>query len=213
MDEFKRYVAKQNSFLIYGKTKLYEISITWIEKKKCYMLHVDKDYFCKNSEEMLALFYCGYPLEKWIKEGEVLLCIRDEEAEKFALQRYIISQYQERCRKKLKQGYCKNERETFWEFLAKRPEILNKNTVKAISEKEFKNELKKADNKVQGYMIGSNGWFKDCFYAGEMKTLAVYVEKYLEELDFSMIFNEKGGILQYVTSDEGKVEREYCRLI
>ncbi len=36
---------------------------------------------------------------------------------------------------------------------------------------------------------------------------------YLEELDFSMIFNEKGGILQYVTSDEGKVEREYCRLI
>ena len=50
MDEFKRYVAKQNSFLIYGKTKLYEISITWIEKKKCYMLHVDKDYFCKNSE-------------------------------------------------------------------------------------------------------------------------------------------------------------------
>ena len=84
MDEFKRYVAKQNSFLIYGKTKLYEISITWIEKKKCYMLHVDKDYFCKNSEEMLALFYCGYPLEKWIKEGEVLLCIRDEEAEKFA---------------------------------------------------------------------------------------------------------------------------------
>lgn len=188
MDEFKRYVAKQNSFLIYGKTKLYEISITWIEKKKCYMLHVDKDYFCKNSEEMLALFYCGYPLEKWIKEGEVLLCIRDEEAEKFALQRYIISQYQERCRKKLKQGYRKNE-------------------------KEFKNELKKADNKVQGYMIGSNGWFKDCFYAGEMKTLAVYVEKYLEELDFSMIFNEKGGILQYVTSDEGKVEREYCRLI
>ena len=66
MDEFKRYVAKQNSFLIYGKTKLYEISITWIEKKKCYMLHVDKDYFCKNSEEMLTLFYCGYPLEKWI---------------------------------------------------------------------------------------------------------------------------------------------------
>ena len=97
--------------------------------------------------------------------------------------------------------------------MAKRPEILNKNTVKAISEKEFKNELKKADNKVQSYMIGSNGWFKDCFYAGEMKTLAVYVEKYLEELDFSMIFNEKGGILQYVTSDEGKVEREYCRLI
>ena len=40
-------------------------------------------------------------------------------------------------------------------------------------------------------MIGSNGWFKDCFYAGEMKTLAVYLEKYLEELDFSMIFNEK----------------------
>ena len=118
-----------------------------------------------------------------------------------------------RCRKKLKQGYCKNERETFWEFLAKRPEILNKNTVKAISEKEFKNELKKADNKVQGYMIGSNGWFKDCFYAGEMKTLAVYVEKYLEELDFNMMFNEKGGILQYVTSDEGKVERKYCRLI
>ena len=149
MDEFKRYVAKQNSFLIYGKTKLYEISITWIEKKKCYMLHVDKDYFCKNSEEMLALLYCGYPLEKWIKEGEVLLCIRDEEAEKFALQRYIVSQYQERCRKKLKQGYRKNEREAFWEFLAKRPEILNKNTVKAISEKEFKNELKKADNKVQ----------------------------------------------------------------
>ena len=132
MDEFKRYVAKQNSFLIYGKTKLYEISITWIEKKKCYMLHVDKDYFCKNSEEMLTLFYCGYPLEKWIKEGEVLLCIRDEEAEKFALQRYIISQYQERCRKKLKQGYRKNEKEAFWEFLAKRPEILNKNTVKAI---------------------------------------------------------------------------------
>ena len=62
-------------------------------------------------------------------------------------------------------------------------------------------------------MIGSNGWFKDCFYAGEMKTLAVYLEKYLEELDFSMIFNEKGGILQYVTSDEGKVERKYCRLI
>ena len=182
MDEFKRYVAKQNSFLIYGKTKLYEISITWIEKKKCYMLHVDKDYFCKNSEEMLALLYCGYPLEKWIKEGEVLLCIRDEEAEKFALQRYIVSQYQERCRKKLKQGYRKNEREAFWEFLAKRPEILNKNTVKAISEKEFKNELKKADNKVQGYMIGSNGWFEDCFYAGEMKTLAMYVEKYLEEL-------------------------------
>ena len=115
--------------------------------------------------------------------------------------------------KKLKQGYRKNEKEAFWEFLAKRPEILNKNTVKAISEKEFKNELKKADNKVQGYMIGSNGWFKDCFYAGEMKTLAVYLEKYLEELDFSMIFNEKGGILQYVTSDEGKVEREYCRLI
>ena len=52
MDEFKRYVAKQNSFLIYGKTKLYEISITWIEKKKCYMLHVDKDYFCKNSGKM-----------------------------------------------------------------------------------------------------------------------------------------------------------------
>ena len=139
--------------------------------------------------------------------------IPDEEAEKFVLQRYIISQYQERCRKKLKQGYRKNEKEAFWEFLAKRPEILNKNTVKAISEKEFKNELKKADNKVQGYMIGSNGWFKDCFYAGEMKTLAVYLEKYLEELDFSMIFNEKGGILQYVTSDEGKVEREYCRLI
>ena len=64
--------------------------------------------------------------------------------------------------------------------MAKRPEILNKNTVKAISEKEFKNELKKADNKVQGYMIGSNGWFEDCFYAGEMKTLAMYVEKYLE---------------------------------
>ena len=80
------------------------------------MLHVDKDYFCKNSEEMLALFYCGYPLEKWIKEGEVLLCIRDEEAEKFALQRYIISQYQERCRKKLKQGYRKNEKEAFWEL-------------------------------------------------------------------------------------------------
>ena len=40
MDEFKRYVAKQNSFLIYGKTKLYEISITWIEKKNatCFML-------------------------------------------------------------------------------------------------------------------------------------------------------------------------------
>lgn len=37
MDEFKRYVAKQNSFLIYGKTKLYEISITWIAKEK--MLH------------------------------------------------------------------------------------------------------------------------------------------------------------------------------
>ena len=90
MDEFKRYVAKQNSFLIYGKTKLYEISITWIEKKKCYMLHVDKDYFCKNSEEMLALFYCGYPLEKWIKEGEVLLCIRDEEAEKFETVRDLV---------------------------------------------------------------------------------------------------------------------------
>ena len=53
-------------------------------------------------------------------------------------------------------------------------------------------------------MIGSNGWFEDCFYAGEMKTLAMYVEKYLEELDFSMIFNEKGGILQYVTSDEAR---------
>ena len=98
-------------------------------------------------------------------------------------------------------------------IFGEKTEILNKNTVKAISEKEFKNELKKADNKVQGYMIGSNGWFKDCFYAGEMKTLAVYLEKYLEELDFSMIFNEKGGILQYVTSDEGKVERKYCRLI
>ena len=66
--------------------------------------------------------------------------IPDEEAEKFVLQRYIISQYQERCRKKLKQGYRKNEKEAFWEFLAKRPEILNKNTVKAISEKEFKND-------------------------------------------------------------------------
>ncbi len=104
MDEFKRYVAKQNSFLIYGKTKLYEISITWIEKKKCYMLHVDKDYFCKNSEEMLALFYCGYPLEKWIKEGEVLLCIRDEEAEKFVLQKVYNFPISGTMQEKIKAG-------------------------------------------------------------------------------------------------------------
>ena len=45
-NELKRYVEKKNSLMIIGKTKLYEISITWIEKKKCYMLHVDKDYFC-----------------------------------------------------------------------------------------------------------------------------------------------------------------------
>ena len=79
--------------------------------------------------------------------------------------------------------------------------------------KQFKNALKQADAKTPGYMIGSNGWFEDSFYAGEMKTLAMYAEKYLEVLDFSMIFNEKGGILQYVTSDDGEVERVYYRLI
>ena len=116
IDEFRRFVEKQKSFLIFGKKKMYEINITWLKKKKRYLVHMDKDYFCKSSEEILELFYCGYSLEKWIKEGEVLLCIRDEEAEKFALQRYIISQYQERCRKKLKQGYRKNEKEAFWEL-------------------------------------------------------------------------------------------------
>ena len=213
IDEFKRYVEKQKSFLIFGKKNKYEINITWLKKKKQYLVHMDKDYFCKSSEEILELFYCGYSLEKWIKEGEVLLCIRDEKAEEFAVQKYIASYYQERCRKKLKQGYRKNTREAFWEFIAKRPEILNQNTVKVISESEFKNALKQADAKTHSYMIGSNGWFEDSFYAGEMKTLAMYVEKYLEVLDFSMIFNEKGGILQYVTSDDGAVERVYCRLI
>lgn len=213
IDEFRRFVEKQKSFLIFGKKKMYEINITWLKKKKRYLVHMDKDYFCKSSEEILELFYCGYSLEKWIKEGEVLLCIRDEKAEEFAVQKYIASYYQERCRKKLKQGYRKNTREAFWEFMAKRPEILNQNTVKVISESEFKNALKQADAKTHGYMIGSNGWFEDSFYAGEMKTLAMYAEKYLEVLDFSMIFNEKGGILQYVTSDDGAVERVYCRLI
>lgn len=213
IDEFRRFVEKQKSFLIFGKKKMYEINITWLKKKKRYLVHMDKDYFCKSSEEILELFYCGYSLEKWIKEGEALLCIRDEKAEEFAVQKYIASYYQERCRKKLKQGYRKNTREAFWEFIAKRSEILNQNTVKVISESEFKNALKQADVKTPGYMIGSNGWFEDSFYAGEMKTLAMYAEKYLEVLDFSMIFNEKGGILQYVTSDDGEVERVYCRLI
>ena len=54
-----------------------------------------------------------------------MLCIRDEEAEKFVLQRYIISQYQERCRKKLKQGYRKNEKKLFGNF-GEKTEILNK---------------------------------------------------------------------------------------
>ena len=78
------------------------------------MLHVDKDYFCKKTvKKCWHCFIVDILWEKWIKEGEVLLCIRDEEAEKFVLQRYIISQYQERCRKKLKQGYRKNEKEAF----------------------------------------------------------------------------------------------------
>ena len=91
IDEFRRFVEKQKSFLIFGKKKMYEINITWLKKKKRYLVHMDKDYFCKSSEEILELFYCGYSLEKWIKEGEVLLCIRDEKAEEFAVQKYIAS--------------------------------------------------------------------------------------------------------------------------
>ena len=43
MDEFKRYVAKQNSFLIYGTTKLYEKGVVEpAELQGCYTCTVKK---------------------------------------------------------------------------------------------------------------------------------------------------------------------------
>ena len=61
-------------------------------------------------------------------------------------------------------------------------------------------------------MITSDGWDGDSFYIGEMKSLTEYMVNYLDYHDFSMAFCKEGGILQYMTSDDRRIERDYYLL-
>ena len=45
IDEFRRFVEKQKSFLIFGKKKMYEINITWLKKKKIISVKAAKKYW------------------------------------------------------------------------------------------------------------------------------------------------------------------------
>lgn len=208
--KFQQYISDRKSFLVYGqwKDRRFVTEITWIEGMELYQVSIGKMVCCEDSEEILGLYWNGYLLENYIKAGRPLLCGRDSKVERSMVRKYIRSEYREKCFYKLE--YSKK---SFGETIISAPRILNTNNMKCLSEEEFKECARRyACLEQQGYMITSDGWDGDSFYIGEMKSLTEYMVNYLDYHDFSMAFCKEGGILQYMTSDDRRIERDYYLL-